>query len=100
MITVAAILNIRAGQAAAFEAAFAQAAACIAGAPGYLGHELHRCTDTPERYLLLEHWTTREAHLLGFRQSLEFQEWSRLTHPFYEPFPTVEHFTLAASYPA
>ena len=90
LITVVAIVNIRAGQSAEFEAAFQQAAPLIATAPGYLGHELHRCLDTPQRYLLLEHWTTRDAHMLGFRQSPEFQEWSRLTHPFYDPFPTVE----------
>jgi heme-degrading monooxygenase HmoA len=100
MITVVAILNIRDGQSAAFEAAFQEAAAFIARAPGYLGHELHQCLDTPRRYLLLEHWTTRDAHMLGFRQSPEFQEWSRLTHPFYDPFPTVEHYAPLVSYPA
>ena len=100
MITVVAILNVRAGQTAAFEAAFQQAAALIASAPGYQGHELQRCTDTPGRYLLLERWTTRDAHMLGFRQSPAFQEWSRLTHPFYDPFPIVEHYAPLASYPA
>ena len=69
MITVAAILNIRDGQSAEFEAAFRQAAPLIATAPGYLGHELHRCLDTPGRYLVLEHWQTRDAHMLGFRQA-------------------------------
>ena len=100
MIRVVAILNIVPGQAAAFEAAFAQAAACIAGAPGYLGHELHQCLDTPDRYLLVEHWETREAHMLGFRQSAQYQEWKRLTHHFYAPFPSVEHYALLAAYPA
>jgi len=100
MITVVAILNLRAGQSAAFEAAFAQAAACIANQPRYLGRELQQCLDTPDRYLLLEHWTTREAHMLGFRQSPEFQEWARLTHPFYDPFPTVEHYAAHSRYPA
>ena len=100
MISVVAILNIRPGHSAEFEAAFDQAAACIAAAPGYLGHELHQCLDTPDRYLLVEHWQSREAHMLGFRQSPEFQEWKRLTHPFYDPFPTVEHYAPLASYPA
>lgn len=100
MITVVALLNIRAGQSAAFEAAFTQAAPLIATAPGYHGHELHQCLDTPNRYLLVEHWESRDAHMLGFRQSPEFQEWQRLTHPFYDPFPTVEHFAPLAHYPA
>ena len=100
MITVVAFLNIRAGQSAEFEAAFKQAAALIATAPGYLGHELHKCLDTPERYLLLEHWQSRDAHMLGFRESPQFQEWKRLTHHFYEPFPAVEHYERLASYSA
>ena len=100
MITVVAILNIRAGQSAEFEAAFQRAAPLIATAPGYLGHELQKCLDTPQRYLLLEHWESREAHMLGFRQSPEFQEWKRLTHPFYDPFPTVEHYAPLARFPA
>jgi heme-degrading monooxygenase HmoA len=98
MITVAAIVNIRAGQSAEFEAAFQQAAPLIATAPGYLDHELHKCQDTPGRYLVLEHWQSRDAHMLGFRQSPEFQEWKRLTHHFYDPFPTVEHYEPLASY--
>ncbi len=100
MVTVVAILNIRAGQTAEFEAAFRQAAPLIATAPGYLGHELHKCQDTPGRYLLLERWQTREAHLLGFRQSPEYAEWKRLTHPFYDPFPVVEHYEPFLQYPA
>ena len=100
MIQVVAILNILPGQSAEFEAAFNQAAACIAGAPGYLGHTLQRCLDTPDRYLLVEQWASREAHMLGFRQSPEFQEWKRLTHHFYAPFPVVEHYAPLASYPA
>jgi heme-degrading monooxygenase HmoA len=100
MITVVAILNIRDGQSTEFEAAFQQAAPLITTAPGYLGHELHKSLDTPRRYLLLEHWLTRDAHMLGFRQSPEFQEWKRLTHHFYDPFPTVEHYEPLARYSA
>ena len=98
MVTVVAILNIRDGQSAAFEAAFRQAAPLIAAAPGYIGHELQKCLDTPRRYLLLEHWHTRDAHMLGFRQSPGFEEWKRLTHHFYDPFPSVEHYEPFVEY--
>ena len=31
-----------------------------------------------------------EDHLEGFRGSLQYQEWRRLLHGFFEPFPVVE----------
>lgn len=34
----------------------------------------------------------KQDHTVGFRQSDEYQEWKRLLHHFYDPFPTVEHF--------
>ena len=40
MILEMATLNVRPGQTAAFELAFAEAQAIIASMPGYLGHEL------------------------------------------------------------
>jgi heme-degrading monooxygenase HmoA len=98
MVLEVAILNIRVGQAAEFEAAFRQASPIIASMPGYISHELQKCLETPERYLLLAYWTTLEAHTLGFRQSPEYQAWKRLLHHFYEPFPSVEHFERVISY--
>jgi len=43
---------------------------------------------------------TLEDHMIGFRQSAEYQEWKRLLHHFYDPFPTVEHFETVLTYPA
>jgi heme-degrading monooxygenase HmoA len=94
MILEAAMLHIRNGQSQAFEAAFAQAQSIIASMPGYLGHELQRCLEVDDKYLLLVRWRSVEDHEIGFRQSPEYQEWKRLLHHFYEPFPIVEHFRL------
>jgi len=99
MILEVAILNIRPRQAAAFEAAFAQAAPIIASIPGYRAHELQKCIEHPDRYLLLARWETLEAHTLGFRGSPQYQEWKQLLHHFYDPFPTVEHFEQVFIYP-
>jgi heme-degrading monooxygenase HmoA len=65
---------------------------------GYIRHELQRCLELPDRYLLLVWWETLEDHTIGFRGSAEYQEWRRQLHHFYEPFPTIEHFTVV--YPA
>lgn len=92
MILEVAILNVKAGQGAAFETAFGQARQFIASIPGYLSHQLQRCLETPDKYVLLVQWQTLEDHTIGFRQSPQYQEWKRLLHHFYDPFPTVEHY--------
>ncbi len=92
MILEAALLSVKPGQGAEFEAAFRQASPIIASMPGYLGHELQRCQEVPDRYFLLVRWRALEDHTVGFRQSAGYAEWRRLLHHFYDPFPIVEHF--------
>jgi heme-degrading monooxygenase HmoA len=92
MILESATLNVRPGLSVSFEAAFAQASAIIASSPGYIAHQLHRCVETADQYLLLVWWERLEDHTIGFRGSPQYQEWRRLLHHFYDPFPTVEHY--------
>ena len=93
MILEAALLTVIPGQQQQFEQAFTKASPIIASAQGYLSHELHKCVEAENRYLLLVRWRTLEDHIAGFRKSAAFQEWKALLHHFYDPFPTVEHFT-------
>jgi hypothetical protein len=37
-------------------------------------------------------WRALEDHEMGFRKSVQYQDWKRLLHHFYDPFPTVLHF--------
>jgi heme-degrading monooxygenase HmoA len=97
MVLEVAILNIRDGQTSAFEAAFKQALPIISSMQGFISHELQRCIETPHRYIFLVKWQTLEDHTVGFRQSAEYQEWKRLLHHFYDPFPTVEHYVNLSS---
>jgi heme-degrading monooxygenase HmoA len=92
MVLEVALLSVRAGQIEAFERAFAAAQTIIASRDGYISHQLQKCIEVPNRYLLLVNWRCLEDHTIGFRQSSRYQEWSRLLHHFYDPFPTVEHF--------
>lgn len=98
MILEVATLDVKPGHEVAFEADFRTASAFISRIDGYLSHELQRCLEQPNRYLLLARWTTLEAHTEGFRQSLHYLEWKRLLHPYYDPFPTVQHY--ARVYPS
>ena len=84
MILEAAPLQVKAGQEAAFEAAFREAQRIIASMPGYRSHELQRCMERAGHYLLLVRWDSVEAHEVGFRTSPHYQEWKRLLH-HYEP---------------
>lgn len=92
MILEVAILTVKAGQAADFEVAFRSASLIIASMKGYGRHELRRCLEIANQYVLLVEWDTLEDHTVGFRGSEQYQEWRRLLHHFYDPFPTVEHY--------
>jgi heme-degrading monooxygenase HmoA len=92
VILEVAVLNVRPGTAVPFEAAFEQASPLVAAMPGYVSHQLQRCVEAPDRYLLLVQWATLEAHTVGFRGAPEYQRWKQLLHHFYDPFPTVEHY--------
>ncbi len=92
MILEIAQLQVRPGQGAAFEAAFAEAQAIISSMPGYLGHELQKCLERADHYMLLVRWRSVEDHEVGFRKSDGYQAWRALLHHFYDPFPTVLHY--------
>ncbi len=92
MVLEAAVLNVRVGQEVAFEEAFRKARNIIASSRGYNGHQLHRCLEKPNQYILLVRWDRLEDHIEGFRQSAAYAEWKRLLHHFYDPFPSVEHY--------
>ncbi len=100
MILEVAPLSVRAGQSAQFEAAFRQAQRIIASMPGYISHELHRCLERPDEYVLLVRWESLAAHEQGFRQSAAYQAWKQLLHHFYEPFPVVSHYEAVQGVPA
>jgi len=94
MILEVAILDVKPGQEAAFETDFASASIYIRSAAGYISHELHRCVEKKDRYVLLARWKTLESHTEGFRGSAGYLEWKKLLHHYYDPFPAVYHYSL------
>ena len=92
MILESAMLSVKPGQNAAFEAAMAEARPLIAASPGFLGIEVRPCLERPGNYLLLVRWARLEDHTEGFRGSDRYEQWRALLHHFYDPFPIVEHF--------
>jgi heme-degrading monooxygenase HmoA len=94
MILEVAPLQVRKGMESEFELAFMKAQKIISSMPGYIEHELQRCVERQGHYMLMVKWQRIEDHEIGFRQSPQYQQWKALLHHFYDPFPTVLHYTL------
>ena len=92
MVLEVAILQLVPGTSERFEAAFREAQGLLAASEGYQRHELRRCLEARDRYLLLVWWDRLESHTEGFRGSPRYAEWRELLHHFYDPFPDVEHY--------
>lgn len=92
MVLEVAILKLKEGRSAEYEKVFKEASKIISSMKGYVNHELKKCVEQEDQYLLLVNWETIEDHEVGFRQSDEYQEWKKLLHDFYDPFPVVEHY--------
>lgn len=92
MILEHALLAIKPGQSAAFEAAMAQARPLIAASPGFRSIAVRRACESPDRYLLLVEWDDIASHREGFRASARYAQWRALLHVFYEPMPAVTYF--------
>ena len=92
MILEVAILDVKTAQEQEFETAFEQAQDIISSMQGYISHQLQKCIENQQRYILLVNWQTLEDHTVGFRESAEYQQWRALLHHFYGPFPDVEHY--------
>ena len=92
MILEVAILEVKSGQEKQFEADFELAGKHISSIKGYIKHSLLKCLEQENKYILLVDWENLEDHTEGFRQSTQYQEWKKLLHHYYDPFPTVEHY--------
>lgn len=94
MILEIAVLNIKPGKEIEFEASFNEAQNIISSMKGYKWHQLQKCIETANRYILLVQWSSIEDHTVGFRQSTAYQQWKELLHHYYDPFPIVEHYEM------
>ncbi|WP_354640314.1 antibiotic biosynthesis monooxygenase family protein [Kitasatospora camelliae] len=94
MILESALLDVLPGREEEFLAAFDRARPLISVQRGFRSLALRRCLDAGRRsrFLLQVEWETLEDHTEGFRGSPEYQGWRALLHPFYSPFPEVEHY--------
>ena len=92
MILEVAILQVKKGKSLAFEESFREASPLISCQHGYISHELKKCMEEDDKYILLVNWERLEDHENGFRKSNEYKDWKELLHHYYEPFPMVQHY--------
>ncbi len=96
MVLEHALISVRPGAEADFEAAFDTARLQLASSPGFLSATLSRGVESGSSYLLLVQWETLEAHTEVFRGSERFAEWRRQLGPFFAGPPEVVHFRQVA----
>jgi heme-degrading monooxygenase HmoA len=92
MIIEHALLQVRPGEEAAFEAVMAEARPLIAASPGFQGIKVRPAVEKPGLYLLLVRWDSIADHRDGFRKSDRYEQWRALLHRFYDPMPNVDYF--------
>jgi heme-degrading monooxygenase HmoA len=92
MILEHALLQVRAGEEAAFEAAMTEARPLIAASSGFVELELRPAVEVTGLYLLLVRWESIADHRDGFRKSDRYEQWRALLHRFYDPMPSVDYF--------
>ena len=92
MILEVANLDVIPSKAIEFEKDFSIAKQIIARQNGFLNLSLQKCLEKSSRYILLVSWERLEYHTEGFRKSEDYQEWKRLLHHYYDPFPEVDHY--------
>jgi heme-degrading monooxygenase HmoA len=98
MILELADIRIHPGRQTEFDAAIRHGVdSVIARASGFLGYQVHRGIESPERYLLAIRWQTLENHTVDFRQSAAFADWRAIVGPFFAAPPQVEHYELVAA---
>lgn len=98
MILEVADIRIQAGRNAEFDAAIRRGVeTVISKAQGFLGYEVVRGIESPERYLLLIRWATLADHTEHFRGSPAFAAWRAIVGPYFAEPPRVEHFERGAA---
>ena len=86
-----ALLLVKEGEEADFEASMLEALPIIESAVECFGAEVRRQAEDDSIYLLLVRWGSLEAHM-AFRETDLYASWRSLTHHFYREAISVTHF--------
>jgi quinol monooxygenase YgiN len=60
--------------------------------PGLISARVERCVERPGQFMLINNWTSLEAHVKDFRGGPLFPQWRGQINGLYEGNPTVFHY--------
>jgi heme-degrading monooxygenase HmoA len=66
--------------------------AVIRSHPGLISARVERCIENPAQYMLINIWTSLEAHTVDFRSGPLFPQWRSHINGLFEGTPTVFHY--------
>lgn len=92
MILQSSMLKVKPGKASEFESSFRKSQSLLAGTRGYISHELHKCVEQEDRYMLLVQWQTLGDHAVGFKHSPARAEWESYLQDYYERETETDHY--------
>lgn len=88
-------IRILPGQQTAFEAAMARGLRTVhTRAKGMRSFQLHKCVESPDRYVMQICWERLEDHMAGYRQSPLSPEFRAIVERHFAQPPVMEHFSL------
>ncbi|HYK86338.1 MAG TPA: antibiotic biosynthesis monooxygenase family protein [Ktedonobacteraceae bacterium] len=60
--------------------------------PGLISARVERCIERPEQYILINIWTSLEAHTVDFRGGTLFPQWRSHINGLFKDNPQVFHY--------
>lgn len=60
--------------------------------PGLISAQVERCIERPEQYILVNIWTSLEAHTVDFRGGPLFPQWRSHINGLFKENPPVFHY--------
>ena len=60
--------------------------------PGIISARVERCIEKPGQYVLINNWTSFEAHMTDFRGGPLFSQWRSHINGLYEGNPVIFHY--------
>ena len=89
--------KIPSDQQASFEEAYAKASKILQQSPFCLAYEITHGVDEPQHYIVRIHWTSKDDHMKGFRNSPEFPPFFNLVKSFYNNIEEMKHYAVTTS---
>lgn len=92
MITEVAIFTAAAGKEDELGQAILAGMEVIRQHPECISTQVERCIEKPGQYMLINIWTSLEAHTVDFRGGPLFPQWRSHINGLFEPAPVVYHY--------